>query len=46
MGETILVEEDHDDADWDDPEPPPSAPPIELALMTSDNSPNMFTSTT
>jgi hypothetical protein len=31
MGQTIFVEEEHDDADWGDPEPTPLAAPVEPA---------------
>jgi hypothetical protein len=46
MGETIFVEEEHDDVDCGDPEPSPLAASIEPAAMTLDNGRNITSSTT
>jgi hypothetical protein len=46
MGQTIFVEEEHDDADWGDPEPTPPAAPVEPASTTSADGPDPTSSTT
>jgi hypothetical protein len=46
MGQTIFVEEEHDDADWGDPEPTPLAAPVEPASTTSADGPDPTSSTT
>ena len=46
MGQTIFVEEEHDDADWGDPEPTPPAAPVEPASTTSADGPDPNSSTT
>jgi hypothetical protein len=46
MSETIILEEEHDDAYWCDPEPTPLAALIEPALKTSDDRLNITSSTT
>lgn len=42
---SVLVEEEHDNADWGDPKQTPDAP-VELTSMTSDDGPNMNSSMT
>jgi hypothetical protein len=37
MGETIFVEEEHDNVDWGDPELTPPAAPVESASTTLDD---------
>jgi hypothetical protein len=46
MGETIFVEEDHDNTDCCDSESSPLAPLVEHASTTLDDGPNISTSTT
>jgi hypothetical protein len=46
MGQTIFMEEEHDDADWGDPESTPPAAPVDLASTTSDDGPDPTSSTT
>jgi hypothetical protein len=45
MGKTIFVEEEHGDANWGDPKPTPQASQVEPASTTSNDRPNMSTST-
>ena len=40
MGQTIFVEEEHDDVDWGDPESTPPAAPFDLASTTSAKGPD------
>jgi len=44
--ESIFVEEEQEDADWDDPELTPLAAPLEPTTSTSAHSPNPSSSTT
>jgi hypothetical protein len=46
MGQTIFVEEEHDVADWGDPEPTLSATPVEPASTTTADEPEPTSSTT
>jgi hypothetical protein len=46
MGQTIFVEEEHDDADWVALEPTPPSAPAEPASTTTADGPNPTTSTT
>jgi hypothetical protein len=46
MGQTIFVEEEHDDAGWVALEPTPPAAPVEPASTTTANRPNPTSSTT
>jgi hypothetical protein len=46
MGQTIFVEEEHDDADWGDPELTPLAAPVNPASTTTADGPNPTSSTT
>jgi hypothetical protein len=46
MGQTIFVGEEHDNIDWDDPEPTPSADPVEPTSTTSVDGPDITSSTT
>jgi hypothetical protein len=46
QGETIFVEEEHDDANWGDLKPTPPTAPVEPASKTLDDGPNMSTSMT
>jgi hypothetical protein len=46
MGETIFLADEHDDTDCGDPEPTPSAAPIEPMSTTSDDRPDLASSTT
>jgi hypothetical protein len=45
IGETIFVGEKKDDTDWGDPEPTPPDAPVEPTSMTSDDGPNITSST-
>jgi hypothetical protein len=46
MGQTIFVEEEHDDADWVALDPTPPAAPVEPASTTTADRPNPTPSTT
>jgi hypothetical protein len=46
MGNTIFLEEEHDNADWSDPEPTPLAAPFKPVSTNLDDGPNISTSTT
>ena len=46
MGQTIFVEEEHDDAYWVDPEPTPSNTPVEPGSSTLADGPDPTSSTT
>jgi hypothetical protein len=46
MGQTIFVEEEHNDADWVALEPTPPATPVELASTTTADGPDRTPSTT
>ena len=41
MGETIFVEEEHDDTNWGDPKPTPMATLVELASTKSNDGPDI-----
>jgi hypothetical protein len=45
MGQTIFVEEEHDDADWVAPEMTPPAAPVEPASTTTADRPDPTSST-
>jgi hypothetical protein len=46
MGETIFMEDEHEDADWGDFEPTPPTAPVESASTTSDDGLDITSSTT
>jgi hypothetical protein len=46
MGQTIFVEEEHDDANWGDPESTLLAVLVKLASTTSPDGPDPTSSTT
>jgi hypothetical protein len=44
--QTIFVEEEHNEADWGDPEPTPLVAPVEPASTTPTDGPDPSSSTT
>ena len=46
IGESTFVEEEHEDANWGDPEPTPPAAPLEPATSTLAHGPDPSSSTT
>ena len=46
IGESIFVEEEHEEADWSDPEPTPPATPLEPTMSTLAHGPDLSSSTT